>query len=88
MPTINAYRITPGKPMIWSLDSAREFLASTKQPLRIKTENGYYEICNGTVSLVENVNEWVDFQCWLKVGNDAIRCLYENRKIINAKFKD
>ena len=87
MATLNVYRFIPGKPMIHSLESAREFLASTKQPLRIKTARGYYEICNGSISLVENVNEWMDFECWLKIGDDAVRCIYQLRKIINARFK-
>ena len=87
MPTINAYRVTPGKPMIWSLESAREFLASTKQPLRIKTARGYYEIYRGTIALIESVNEWMVLEHWRKIGEDAVRCVYENRKIINARFK-
>lgn len=87
MPTINAYRFTPGKPMIYSMESAREFLASTKQPLRIKTDRGYYEIYNGTISLVEHVNEWMVLERWMKFGDDAVRCIYQIRKIINARFK-
>ena len=87
MATLNVYRFTPGKPMIHSLESAREFLASTKQPLRIRTANGYYEICHGSIAYIEFVNEWMDLERWRHIGADAVRSVYENRKIINARFK-
>jgi len=86
--TINAYRITPGKPMIWSLESAKAFLASTKQPLRIRTSNGYYEICHGSIAYIEFVNEWMDLERWRKIGEDAVRSIYQIRKLINARFKN
>lgn len=88
MATLNVYSYTPGKPMIHSLESARKFLASTKQPFYIRTSRGYYEICGGAIALNERVNDWVEIQHWRKVGEDAVRCIYQLRKIINARFKD
>ena len=88
MATINVYSTEPGRQMIWSLESAKRFLESTKKPLCIRTANGYYEIHNGSIALNERVDEWVEIQRWRKTGDEAIRCLYQLRKVINAYFWD
>lgn len=88
MATLNVYAITPGKPMVYSLESARKFLASTKNPLYIRNAGGWFEIHGGAISSMVKVNEWTDFEIWRKSGEEAVKTVYRLRKIINARFKD
>ena len=86
--TINTYRVTPGKPMIWSLESARLFIESTVNPLSIRCPRGHFVICDGHISLNRQLDEWVSIEVWRKDGDDAVRCVYQIRKFINAHFKN
>lgn len=88
MATLNVYAFTPGKPMVYSLETARRFLASTKQPLYIRAPRGYYTICGDKVTYTEPVDEWVELERWAKRGEDAVRWIYSVRKTINARFRD
>ena len=88
MATLNAYAVTPGKPMVYSLESARKFLASTKNPMYIRTDDGFVEVHGFSVTMFQKLDAWTSFEVWRHEGEGAVNALYKLRKAVNARFKD
>lgn len=91
MTKLNVYRRETGKPMIYSKESAESFLLQTKHPLRIHiAKNRTIVIQELYVRVVETIPAGllaVDFVESELKGEQAIKWAYNNRKIINARFK-
>ena len=91
--TLNIYRVEPGRPMIYSLASAKSFIEQTKHPIEIHTpdmKKGYYFIIAGgrfqTVRR-EYIGEiGIDTELYSSTGEEAVKDVYQIRKYINQKF--
>ena len=86
--TLNVFKMRNNKPMIDSLESAREFLSQCKNPFRLYTSRGYWEFTQNRVSLMRNVDEWTDVEVYKHEGEKAVSAAYKLRKHINAYFKN
>lgn len=88
---LNVYKRTPGKPMIYSIDSAREFLKQTKNPMEIRLEkkDQYLIVHNERLQIVSRSYSGyigIDFEEYSSAGEQCISDLYKLRKYINRRF--
>lgn len=90
---LNIYKVTPGKPMVYNLDSAKSFLEQTKEPCEIRVsdpkERKFLLIYGGKVELVIRdycSNIGIDTVIYESNGEQAERDIYKLRKYINRHF--
>lgn len=84
---MNVYVVPAGKPMIYSMESARQFLKHTATPMYIPQGTGYFSICRERVSYMEKIDEWSDLEVWRFTEEEAVHTVYRLRKYINARFR-
>ena len=91
---LNAFKVRPNKPMIDSLQSAKEFLTQCKVAFDVRIDKKNFITCFAgdddipcRVGVYELIDEWTDCQITAFYGIDAIKACYRLRKFINAKFK-
>lgn len=89
--TLNIYRLEPGKPMIYSLESARSFIEQTKEEFQMYLgEREYLIVHRGCVKIVSRSyagDIGIDFVKYQGTEENAVRMLYKLRKSINSHFK-
>ena len=89
---LNVYRREWGKPMVYSMESAVNFLLQTKQDLHIYLSQdrkiAIRDLCVKCVHTSTAGMIGIDFVEWEVKGNDAVKWVYRNRKLINSRFKD
>ncbi len=93
---LNSFKVRTGKPMVDSLESAKEFLAQCKVAFDLKLPDrktiltffGGDDYIPCKVGKYENVDEWTDVEVTVVYGNEAIKACYQNRKYINAYFRN
>ena len=87
---LNIYKRTPGKPMIYSLHSAREFLKQTKQPMefRLKAKDQFLIVHNylKIVSRCYVGDIGIDTVLYSSIDEQCVSDLYKLRKYINSHF--
>ncbi len=84
---MNVYITPAGRPMIYSMESARQFLQRTIEPLYIPQGTGYFSISRERVSYMEKIDEWADLEVWRFTEEEAVHTVYRLRKYINARFR-
>ena len=93
---LNSFKVRTGKPMVDSLESAKEFLAQCKVAFDLKLPDrktlltffGGDDYIPCKVGKYEKVDEWTDVEVTVVYGNEAIKACYQNRKYINAYFRN
>lgn len=91
MNEFNIYKRIQGKPMIYSLDSAKAFLEQTRKPsiyTDIRKRKRYYIIEGLSIRCIEPVDEWTEFERWRVEGEEAVKVAYGLRATINRRFSD
>lgn len=88
---LNVYKRTPGKPMIYSLHSAKEFLSQTKNPIefRLKAKEQFLIVHNNRLQIVSRSfvgDIGIDTELYTSIGEQCISDLYKLRKYINNHF--
>lgn len=88
---LNLYKVTHGKPMIYSLHSATEFLKQTKNPMevRLKQKNQFLIVHNDRLQIVSRDYcglIGIDTELYSSSGDQCISDLYKLRKYINSHF--
>lgn len=93
---LNSFKVRTGKPMVDSLESAKEFLAQCKVVFDLKLPDrktlltffGGDDYIPCKVGKYEKVDDWTDVEVTVVYGNEAIKACYQNRKYINAYFRN
>lgn len=90
MSRLNIFKRTPGKPMIYSLESAKLFLEECKERFIVPCgKSTSYHFYNGKVESVHTQAVGYigcDTVLWTLTETDAIKWTYRNRAIINVMF--
>lgn len=93
---LNSFKVRTGKPMVDSMESAREFLSQCKVAFDLVLPDGktFFTFYAGKdyipcmVGKYERVDEFTDFECDIVYGDKAVKACYQYRKYINAYFRN
>ena len=93
---LNSFKVRTGKPMVDSMESAKDFLAQCKVAfdLKLQDRKTFFTFYAGDnkipckVGKYERMDEWVDYEVQVFYGDAAIKACYQNRKYINAYFRN
>lgn len=94
MNILNIYKVEPGKPMIYNMESARSFLQQSKNIVKIRLCNvnpkgSFLEVGEGKVRVgfTQYAGDLgIDFESSSAQGEEAVKLLWKYRKSINLHF--
>lgn len=91
MNEFNVYKREMGKPMIYSMESAKAFLEQTKYSsiyMDIRKRKRFYVIKGFSIRCIEPIDEITELERWHAEGEEAVKVAYGLRATINRRFSN